>query len=165
MGFVNPMNAESEFQIVPSAVDDAETIASLARRSWYESYSGIISQEQIDYMLNQRFRLASLRIELRSDASQYWLAKREGDAVGYGSLRLECDERGFKIQQIYVCLSEQGTGLGRALLGVMIANRRNVKAIRFYERGGFLNVGTKVTDIGRGFVMDDFVMEKNLIEA
>jgi hypothetical protein len=39
-------------------------------------------------------------------------------------------------------------------------NKGNEKAIRSYERNGFVKVRSQVADIGKGFVMDDYVMEK-----
>ena len=172
------MNVVPNFCIEPCSSGDAEIVASLARRIWAEAYSAIISQAQIEHMLNQRFERSVLAHELGGTRSRYWLAKCGQDAVGYASLQLERDVRGFKIQQLYVCQSVQRSGLGRALLKTMISeivarggrkawltvNRKNARAIEFYERNGFDNAGKMITDIGGGFVMDDFVMEKNLVE-
>lgn len=38
-------------------------------------------------------------------------------------------------------------------------NRENESAIRVYEHLGFVKADTMQTDIGNGFIMDDFVME------
>jgi hypothetical protein len=43
--------------------------------------------------------------------------------------------------------------------------RQNRKAIRAYERAGFVVIQTLVTDIGSGFVMDDFLMRLGLERA
>ena len=54
----------------------------------------------------------------------------------------------------------------RALSGarrlVFTVNKRNAKAIAVYERKWLCNVRSVITDIGGGFVMDDYVMEKGL---
>jgi len=56
--------------------------------------------------------------------------------------------------------SEDGRrGLSRVVLGV---KRFNEKAIRAYRRNGFAIREELKTDIGGGFVMDDFIMEKRL---
>ena len=44
----------------------------------------------------------------------------------------------------------------------LTVNINNVNAIKAYEKLGFKNVGPLVTDIGNGFVMDDYQMEKAL---
>ena len=41
-------------------------------------------------------------------------------------------------------------------------NKHNATAIRAYERNGFVKARESVTDIGSGFVMDDYVMEIKL---
>ena len=41
-------------------------------------------------------------------------------------------------------------------------NKNNSKAIRAYERNNFVNIESVKIDIGNGFFMDDFVMEKTL---
>jgi len=41
-------------------------------------------------------------------------------------------------------------------------NKRNAKAIAAYQRNGFVIADSVVTDIGHGFVMDDFIMTKKL---
>ena len=157
-------------------VDDAERISCLAGRIWRQCYSEIISQSQIDYMLEQRFERNRLESELAGDERRYWLVEKCGETVAYGVLSLLLNAKKVKIEQIYVDASVQRMGIGRALLDVLLAeamllggtcvwltvNRFNKTAIDFYLRSGFLNAGTKVTSIGNGFVMDDFVMEKEL---
>jgi ribosomal protein S18 acetylase RimI-like enzyme len=41
-------------------------------------------------------------------------------------------------------------------------NKRNERAINSYRKYGFAVRETVVDDIGGGFVMDDFIMEKKL---
>ncbi len=50
-------------------------------------------------------------------------------------------------------------GARRLILSV---NKRNAKAIAAYQRNGFVIAESVVTDIGGGFVMDDFIMTKEL---
>jgi RimJ/RimL family protein N-acetyltransferase len=45
---------------------------------------------------------------------------------------------------------------------ILYVNKRNAKAIAAYQRNGFVIAESVVTDIGGGFVMDDYVMAKNL---
>ena len=49
---------------------------------------------------------------------------------------------------------------GRRL--ILAVNKRNAKAIAAYQRNGFVIAESAVTDIGGGFVMDDFIMAKEL---
>ena len=44
----------------------------------------------------------------------------------------------------------------------LTVNKQNLISISVYEKLGFLRARDLVTDIGSGFVMDDYVMEKYL---
>lgn len=80
----------------------------------------------------------------------------------------------FKLHKLYLLPELHGRGLGSRLLqhcvqAVRVAgarclflsvNKRNTKAIAAYKRNGFIIADSVVTDIGGGFVMDDYIMAK-----
>ena len=80
------------------------------------------------------------------------------------------------ISKIYVRADMRRKGIASAMLeklrkdekGVdkwyITVNRYNSGSIAVYEKRGFKTVKEQVTDIGSGFVMDDFVMEKRFTE-
>jgi RimJ/RimL family protein N-acetyltransferase len=41
-------------------------------------------------------------------------------------------------------------------------NKNNVNSIKVYEKLGFKKTGPVIQDIGNGFVMDDYKMEKDI---
>lgn len=167
-----------EIAIREATLSDADEIGRLARRIWLVCYRNIISTEQIDYMLDQRFGSERLVEAMENVAITYWAVELQDELVGYGSLEQRRGEGRAKIQQVYLLPSAQGMGMGRRLLGGMLShvreqggveawltvNRKNRAAIEFYRRQGFMIVKELVTDIGRGFVMDDFVMTYTLEE-
>jgi ribosomal protein S18 acetylase RimI-like enzyme len=73
--------------------------------------------------------------------------------------------------------SQQGKGVGKFIIEHVInlvksknatilrlnVNRCN-KAKLFYEKSGFVAVKTEDIDIGSGYFMNDYVMEKRLVE-
>lgn len=154
----------------------------LAETIWRQHYAGIISTAQIDYMLAGRFSDEALREH--SQAAGRWLEMLwvEGKPVGYCSSEfagIPGDERTpdpMKLGQLYVLESHRGMGLGRFMLkhvegrarelrrrAVWLqVNKQNVGAIKFYRSAGFEVVRDSVFRIGRGFVMDDYFMQKNL---
>ena len=83
----------------------------------------------------------------------------------------------FKLHKIYLHPDWHGRGLGSRLLQhcecesrkrgalqlVLAVNKRNAKAIATYQRNGFVIAESVVKDIGGGFVMDDFIMAKELV--
>ena len=42
-------------------------------------------------------------------------------------------------------------------------NKRNARAIKAYQRNGYEIGASVVKDIGGGFVMNDYIMAKNLV--
>jgi ribosomal protein S18 acetylase RimI-like enzyme len=67
---------------------------------------------------------------------------------GYGSLLLQH------------CEQEVRRAGAREL--TLAVNKRNSRAIAAYQRNGFVITESVITDFGHGFVMDDFIMAKNL---
>jgi ribosomal protein S18 acetylase RimI-like enzyme len=80
------------------------------------------------------------------------------------------------ISKLYVRKSERGHGLGKKTLrfvenlglqrGItriwLTVNKNNAHSIAWYSRMGFRNAGSIIQDIGGGFVMDDFRLEKTI---
>lgn len=151
-----------------------DAVAALARVVWQATYPGLISHAQIDAMLADRYAAPRIRAQL-DDADHAWqVVLADGAPVGFAHVCL--DEGGCKLDKLYVHPEHQRRGLGRALLRAIEAwarkrrarrlwlqvNRGNEAAIRAYERYGFAIVESRVFDIGGGFVMDDYLMEKAL---
>lgn len=154
-----------------SAVD---AVVALARTVWQATYPALIPQAQIDAMLADRYAPGRIRAQLGDPAHAWRVVLADGAAVGFAHACL--DETGCKLDKLYVHPAHQRRGLGRTLLDAVEAwarerqarrlwlqvNRGNEAAIRAYDRYGFAIVEARVFDIGGGFVMDDYVMEKAL---
>lgn len=107
---------------------------------------------------------------------EYYLAGREGDAIGYLGLVPEVDKGRMMLSKIYVKASSRGQGVGRVLLdfvetrskshGITVlwltVNRFNSGPIQWYQHHGFRIVDAVKKDIGGGFFMDDHIMEKTI---
>lgn len=164
----------NEIEIAALRPDEAEAVVDLAGRVWRAHYPGIISPEQIEYMLEQRYRPVLVRQFLaRGDL---WLAARaEGRLVGFahGHPLAGGD---YKLDKLYVDLDWQRHGIGGALIRELAAraarqgfgrlalrvNRLNQNAIDAYLKHGFSVATIHLEDIGNGFIMDDYVMTKEL---
>jgi ribosomal protein S18 acetylase RimI-like enzyme len=164
---------------------DFETLARLAEAIWRTHYIRIIGSAQIDYMLAERYTPEKLRLYLNADDRWLMLLRTDGPdgnlAVGYCSYALTGDPGEMKpgvmkLEQLYLLPELHGKGLGRLMLChveeqarargrstlVLQTNKRNTNAIAFYRKAGFTVCEEAVFDIGNGFVMDDYVMEKML---
>jgi diamine N-acetyltransferase len=155
---------------------DFETLARLAEAIWRAHYTRIISSAQIDYMLAGRYTPEKLRLYLNGEDRWLMLMRIDSRAVGYCSYALTENPGEMKLEQLYLLPELHGQGLGKLMLShveeqtrargrstlVLQTNKHNDIAIAFYRKAGFTVREEAVFDIGGGFVMDDYVMEKVL---
>ncbi|MDA8412367.1 MAG: GNAT family N-acetyltransferase [Desulfobacteraceae bacterium] len=152
------------------------TLIPLAHRIWHAHYPGMITTEQIDYMLERGYTRQVILDEMNHQGV-IWLAIRHGDSmIGFASLGPYAPNT-MKLHKLYLLPDYHGMGIGaRALTEVeriardnaatklvLNVNRHNTKAIHAYERAGWKISETVVVDIGNGFVMDDYIMTKQLL--
>jgi ribosomal protein S18 acetylase RimI-like enzyme len=151
-------------------------IHELAHAIWREHYPGIISREQIEYMLQADYNLDALRRDLTRKEIRYDRALVGGTLVGFSAYGPHTDPDALMIQKLYVDAAQRGRGCARKLVEsasefarahsldriVLRVNKRNHIAIAAYERIGFSNRGSIVSDIGGGFEMDDYLMQLDL---
>ena len=150
-----------------------EIVEALAREIWTEHYVPIIGKEQVAYMLASFQSRQAIREQIRTGIAYYLI--REGDAhIGY--MAVQPKGRELFLSKIYLKLSMRGLGYGKKAIQfaekvakeldldkiALTVNKNNINSIKAYEKMGFINTGSVVQDIGNGFVMDDYKMEKTL---
>lgn len=155
---------------------DFQKVYELASEIWNENYKGIISQNQIDYMLNMMYNSERLQQDLNN--KYHWeFIIYEKKIVGYIAYVIKDDKRVF-LSKIYLKTDVQGLGLGKLALNrikdfaknkkcnavYLTVNKRNEKGIRAYKKFGFTITAEEITDIGNGYVMDDYVFEYPLMD-
>lgn len=162
--------------ILPASENDLPALAGLAGNIWRQHYPGIITHEQIEYMLGQMYALETLRKELHEKQVRFVRLLVNGRFVGFAAFGPVAGPGVFKLHKCYLLPEYHGKGLGSQLLQYCIreavragasrlllaVNKRNVKAVAAYQRNGFSVVESVTTDFGAGFVMDDFIMAKDL---
>lgn len=143
-------------------------ISELARVIWTEHFTPIIGAEQVEYMLEKFQSYSVIKKSVIHDGYIYYAAFDRDKIVGYMGIHPE-RSRVF-LSKIYVEKSYRGQGLATAMLDLvkyeyadkkyfyLTVNRNNVIAIDAYKAMGFYIEKEQVTDIGNGFVMDDYVM-------
>jgi len=155
---------------------DFATLAHLAETIWRDHYTPIIGKAQVDYMLADRYTPAKLQQYLGANDRWLMLLRVDGEAAGYCSYALTEIQGEIKVEQLYLLPGFRSMGLGAAMLNhieqqarlhghaklVLQVNKQNRSAIAFYRRMGFTIRKAAVFDIGGGYVMDDYVMEKIL---
>ncbi|UCD69487.1 MAG: GNAT family N-acetyltransferase [Betaproteobacteria bacterium] len=162
-----------------SAVSEQEVgaVVQLAREIWYLHYPGIITVSQIDYMLRQRYQPDAIASAIRANKGWWDKITVGPELAGFAGYELGSSPASVKLDKLYVHPRVQGRGFGYALLQHVEArsrergfsrlylqvNKGNTASIAFYRRAGFAVTENVVVDIGDGYVMDDFVMSKQLI--
>lgn len=167
------MNTSAELVIRFADLEDIPTIGYLAQQIWPVTYGAILPEGQLDYMLDMNYSPESLNDQITKLHHRFLIAELDEEAVGYASFSASEDEGVYKLHKIYVLPQTQGLGVGRALLDFVIeqileegasALRLNVnrynKAKDFYEKQGFSITKEVDIEIGNGFQMNDYVMEK-----
>jgi GNAT superfamily N-acetyltransferase len=163
-------------EIVRATEANLPAISELAGVIWHACYPGIITMEQIDYMLAWMYSSDVLREEIQSQGIRYDCLFVEGKMAGFTSYGPASEPGVMKLHKLYLLPELQGRGWGSRLLQhaereirllgarrlILAVNKRNTKAIAAYQRNGFVIADSVITDIGGGFVMDDFIMTKKL---
>jgi ribosomal protein S18 acetylase RimI-like enzyme len=147
---------------------DAEQIADLSRRTFYDSFAAQNTKENMDQFLNEQFTREKLLAEVGDPGSTFLLAYLEGELAGYARLREGHQPRelgdinAIEIARIYAEQNAIGKGVGKHLmqhcleiarekgkewiwLGVWEHNRR---AIEFYMKWGFEKFGEHIFVVG-----------------
>jgi ribosomal protein S18 acetylase RimI-like enzyme len=167
-----PAEARRTPEFRPAERADLPTIAGLAQEIWREHYPGIISAEQIEYMLERLYARGALEAQWAA-GRRFWLATFDTAAAGYAAASVEDAGETLFLNSLYVRGAARGQGLGAGLLGAtagafpaarrirLTVNRQNFRAINFYFKSGFVIAGLADKDIGDGYVMNDFVMTRD----
>jgi len=163
---------------------DAQVVGKLAEQIWTEYYTPIIGAAQVEYMLEHFQSAAAVTRQITSEGYQYWLAEEcdEGPESGAGTRPIGyCGafadkDRVLFLSKLYVLDTCRGQGVARRFLEVLerwgaekgldriqlTVAKPNTASIAAYEKLGFATVGEINTDIGSGFFMDDYVMERRI---
>lgn len=165
-------------------VADQEMLADLAGRIWREYWPDLIGEGQTEYMIEHFQSLEAVQRDMAENDYEYWfLVATESDedgvektVVGYTGGHNEPETQRFFISKIYLLDEARGHGYARKVVEFyedlcfvrgfeamyLTVNKGNTLGVRAYEGTGFETIDKVVTDIGEGYVMDDFIMEKRV---
>ena len=150
-------------------------MAELADEIWHECFVGIISEGQINYMVEKFQSLPAMTDQIDRQGYSYFAVYDDGELCGYTAVKPEEDSR-FFLSKLYLRKDKRGRGIASQMLEIVFGearflgkksvyltvNKHNDHAVAVYEKVGFRKVEDAVTDIGSGYVMDDFIMEYTL---
>lgn len=160
-------------------IDSSEIIRiqKIAYATWPDTFKNILKSEQIEYMLKWMYNIDTL-INQSNNGHLFYIAELNGVDLGFIGIEPNHNEnQTVKIHKIYVLPTAQNKGVGKKLINYVIdkmhkeqnqktfilnVNRYN-KATEFYKYLGFNIVKEENISIGNGYLMEDFVMQKNII--
>ena len=163
-------------RVAPLAGADVGQLCVLAGEIWRRHYADIISAAQIEYMLEQRYSPAVVCAELLRGDLWWDQLLVDNQMIGFASYFLTGKAGEMKLDKLYVHHDRQRKGYGRMLVDravtiaraygcellVLAVNKNNRDAIAAYAKYGFRVADSVVKDIGGGFVMDDYIMQKDV---
>ena len=143
----------------------------VAERTWPRTYA------QISYMVERMYSPDAIRRDAAA-GSPFFLVVADGRTAGVCSADLgrRDEDGGAELHKLYVLPWYWGRGVGRWVLDELSrrcreagassvwlrVNKQNVRAQKAYRAAGFAKERAVCTDIGEGFVMDDFVYRRPL---
>jgi ribosomal protein S18 acetylase RimI-like enzyme len=171
-----------------ATVDDAAVITELAARTFRETFGPDNTADDMTAYLARSFGLNKQRRELADPSVLYLLATKGGDVAGYAMLQDSRDEapacvakKGedaapVELVRFYVTSRWHGQGVAQSLMSACVEHartrggrtlwlgvwERNARAIKFYEKTGFRDVGSQVFWLG-GDRQIDRVMVRSLL--
>lgn len=155
--------------------EDILRLEKLAHEIWNQHFVPIIGQAQVDYMLGKFQSFEPMKNQL-NEGMNYYLLDVDGDDAAYCGFKKD-GERVF-LSKLYVKLEYRRRGLSRILLDKVLSfaesnnlhavyltvNKHNDNTIAVYKHIGFEITDSVVSDIGNGFVMDDYIMQFEIVQ-
>jgi ribosomal protein S18 acetylase RimI-like enzyme len=157
-----------------TTAEDIPLIASLAHKIWNAHYPPIIGQAQVDYMLDLMYSRDALEKQM-GEGQRFFVVEDEDGAIGFVSIS-DKGNGDYFLHKFYVDTDRHRSGIGTEVMEALFSpigglrsitltvNRQNYKAINFYFKNGFTIDHIANFDIGKGYVMEDFVMKKRVVK-
>ena len=162
--------------ISEATIKDIKVIREIAFKTWPVTYGEILSKAQIDYMLDLFYSEETLTDKLANKRHHFFVLKKNEICLGFASYEHHyLNSNSTRLHKFYLLTEHQGKGMGKLMLDKIVAlakenrsdklslnvNRFN-KAFVFYQKMGFEIIAEEDIPIGQGYLMEDYIMEKQL---
>lgn len=172
---------KKQMKISKASLENTETIQQIGRETFFETFAEDNTEEDMKRYLEENFSTEKIRTELINPDSLFFIAWEDENPIGYlklnsGKAQTELhDDVSIEIERIYVKSLYHGKKVGQLLyekaievakaqkklyiwLGVW---ERNLKAIKFYEKNGFVAFDKHIFRVGND-EQTDILMRKEL---
>ena len=158
----------NNIEITQVTLNDLERLQKIGRQTFFETFASGNTEENMEKYLDEGFSTAKLTAELSDQNAAFYFATLDKAVVGYlkinfGQAQTELkDDKALEIERIYVLKEFHGKKVGQLLYeyALQIARQKNAdyvwlgvweenpKAIRFYEKNGFVAFDKHVFKLG-----------------
>ncbi len=149
-------------------VNEIEELQQISRQTFSETFSSFNTEENMKKYLEEAFSTEKLTSELNNPHTEFYFARRDNTIIGYlkinfGASQTELkDEKALEIERIYVLREFHGKKAGQLLYEQAVEAARqkdsayiwlgvweeNPRAIRFYEKNGFVAFDKHIFKLG-----------------
>ena len=152
--------------------NDIPKLAALASKIWHEYWTEILTESQIEYMLENFQSVNAIEKQLAEEHyNYYFISDENNENIGYFGISNK--ENYMFLSKLYLSEEYRRKGIGKAAFEKikqltakenmstirLTVNKYNTNTINAYKKWGFIITDAVITDIGSGFVMDDYIME------
>lgn len=155
-------------------VTNIKDLAQLTSEIWHEYWVEILSPEQINYMVEKFQSEEAITKQIAEENYTYFYIEQNNNIAGY--IGLSKKEDYLFLSKLYIKKDFRHQGIGTQVFEfiknfaqknnykriILTVNKYNSNTIKAYYKWGFKEIDSVVTDIGNGFVMDDYIMEYSL---
>lgn len=150
-------------------------LADAADKIWHECFPGIISDGQIDYMVEKFQSFDAMKRQIAEEGYHYFAVVIDEVIAGYYAVAERSAGKlygkGLYLSKLYLRADMRRKGLASMMLREvkkyarregceliwLTVNRENVHAIEVYKHFGMRLLREQKADIGGGYYMDDYV--------
>jgi ribosomal protein S18 acetylase RimI-like enzyme len=168
-------------RIKVACTNDTEALSRLGKTTFTETYGSHNDQQNFQKYLEESFSQESTQKQLEDTGNFFLLAQLEQKTIGYAKLKENNKPfhdktiNAVELERIYVLKDYQGEGVGQNLLDKCLAFaqlrkypvmwlgvwEKNLKAVKFYQRQGFVVFGSNKFKLGEE-EQNDLLMKKDL---
>ncbi len=151
---------------------DILLVSTLAHEIWREYYPAVVSSDQVEYML-EKFQSPAAIKDAIAQGYEYYLVRAGVMPVGYVGIHPHDPPGKLFLSKYYMLAEYRGKGYGRDVMEELTQLARGMRAraiwltvnkknttVEKYRKLGFEIVDEMAADIGGGYVMNDYIMEK-----
>jgi diamine N-acetyltransferase len=145
-----------------ATVYDANTLAELSKQTFFDTFTGTCTDEDMEQFLQEYFNIDQVKSELSNENDLFFFAEIEGVPAGYvrmmedySNFELMKKWKALELKRIYVDKEFHGKGVAKELINFVERFARenkyevlwlgvwehNLRAKRFYEKNGFTDSG------------------------